>query len=66
MNGKHASSSSDTVKPKKAFIQTNTIFNYFDSTKAITKPPVEVAKQPSISSYFTKTETNRDGYNGVP
>lgn len=56
MSSKRSSSSQPTSKPKKAFIQTNTIFNYFDSNQPV-KP--EPKPSNSITNYFKsqKTET---------
>ena len=51
---KRPSSSQPTTKPKKAFIQTNTIFNYFDSNQQ-SKP--EPKPTNSITNYF-KSEKN--------
>lgn len=42
---------STTTKPKKAFIQTNTLFSYFDSTKP-SKPEVKPKATNSILNYF--------------
>lgn len=50
--------SSTTTKPKKAFIQTNTLFSYFDSTKPA-KPELKPKTTNSILNYFKSDPIER-------
>lgn len=47
----------ETTKPKKAFIQTNTLFSYFDSDKPKIKPEPKQTSN-SILNYFKSEITN--------